>query len=486
MTRRTLISGAPALLLHRVLEAQRRGAPIELRERIPTGPVARWNFHRFGQMTDECGTVAGVPDDSGNGNSLSINTAYTKQSPMFTLKSVNGRGGYWAGAQAPTPATAETPSCGQTGCFVSPNISLVENQISVLFCGEFGSNGNPNGDATMMQLGNVYLRARGQNGRFPRDLLWYNYTSGHGNPDIITPQQLFCGPVCGAVVSGWGGGNTSYVMTNRTRGTTVSGWSASGTGTSWNAPVYVGNGSSANSPCGCIWHEIAIYNRVLTAAELDLWQVYCNQMYSTPLCLSANPLAYVDRRVVFFGDSNTDGQNATRAQAMPNVVAGLLGNWNHVEYINYGVGSSQIANHISTSPNNLAYETGLYDPALGKNIAVYTGGYHNDYAAALTYTQCYTNLTAWISAMRAAGFKVIVGTSDWNSTTTSTESQWHQSLNALILANSAGADAVIDSTPTGIDPGFLAWKVANVTGHMPDAGYTRWAAIIAPVVNSLL
>ena len=484
MTRRTLISGAPALLLHRALKAQRPTVrePIEVRYHIPNNPLARWNFCRLGQSLTEGMTIASVPDDSGNGNNLGIFTGQSAQAPMFTEVAMNGRGAYWAGGCQPNPSTSQSPPCAPTGALQSPNMALSETPLSILFCAEFGSNGQPNtaNPGGLFQVGNIQAWSRGGNSSWPKGILFYNFTSTHGITNY-SAVQLFCGPVSGAFVTGYGGTNSQLaLMSNRTRVSVASNWNAGSGGGSWNLPMYIGYAGTANSPCACLWHEIVVYNRALSAGELDIWQVYCNQMYGTPLARSTD--TYVNRRVIFMGDSNTDGQNATRSQCMPNVVAKLLGNWNHVEYLNYGVGSATIASHIT----NFASYTAQRDASLGKNIAVFAGGYYNDETSGLTYAQAYANLTTLVGNLQSAGFTVAVGTMFPGGTETGAQVAWRQGINGLILANSAAADAVINTTPTGSDPGWEAWCTANLNGHLSDAGYARWAAMVAPVVNILL
>ncbi len=168
MTRRTLIAGAPALLLHRALKAQKPAIhqPPMTRYRIPDNPVARWNCHTAENGLSEGATVSAIPDMAGNGNNLSVGSG----SPMVTCTPLNGRRGYWAGASAPGSPTPNTPACAPTGYFVSPNITLQENQMSVLFCACFGNNGEPNGNAMLLSAGNTNLFHRGGNAQWPKPL----------------------------------------------------------------------------------------------------------------------------------------------------------------------------------------------------------------------------------------------------------------------------------------------------------------------------
>jgi len=482
MTRRTLIAGAPALLLHRALKAQRPTAhePVGARYRIPTGPAARYNFHRLGQSLTEGATITGVVDDSGNGNDLSISTIQSARLPMYTNAAINGRGGFWPGSVKPSTWMVQTPDCAPTGVLVSPSfLNTNESAVSVLWCGQMGCTGS--GQQNLFQVGQISCAHRDADSAWPKQLWWRNNTSSHGATAFST-HQVNCGPTCVGMVNGFGGSNfVTRFMVGRGRSTTGSiNWT---TATPITGPVYVGYSDfgGAGDPAGVIHHELVVYQLVLTEAELDLWQVYCNQIYGTPLARSTD--TYVDRRVVFIGDSMLNGKNGVLGINMPSQVAKSLGNWSHVEYINYGVGSALISGHNT----NIASLNSTYDGSLGAghNIAV-VWGYWNDFNANLTEAQLYTNITTLVNSLHATGFKVLVGTGLSGTGGAGVNgngrlaSDWLTTLNGLIKANTAAADGIIDTTPTGPDASFEPWCTAHISAHGDTATYTRWASVVAP------
>jgi lysophospholipase L1-like esterase len=473
ITRRRLLAAAPAVLLPKSLSSQTAPArnPID-RAQIPQNPVARWNFHRLGsskadggQGYQEGATISTVPDDSGAGHPLSILGApMVKQTPRFTLVGVNGKGGFCPGCRDGNGLDTLV-----YGALQSPAFPLALNAMSVLFCAQFGGVGNT-ASAALGRFGNIEAWVRQQNSQWPRNFLYWDFTDQKGSTqfnrtsaeyagDSFNVGGRFCGPVAGALVNGYGGvDGTTMVMLNRMR--------ASVTGLGWNA--------TSNNVPQYIWHEMVMYNRALTVVELDLWNVYCNRTYGSPLTRLADTA--INRRVVFIGDSITEGQGSSLCQTIPNRVAGTLANWGNVEYINYGVGSAQFSQHIA----NFAYYQKLYDPTLLKNIAVLHGGGNDIRTGGKNDTQIYGEVTTLVSNLKKAGYTVIVGMLIASTSFNAGQENIRKALNAKILANAAGADAVIDTTSLDVD------FSANQGLHPDDNGYARWASLVTPVVGSKL
>jgi hypothetical protein len=482
MTRRTLISGAPALLLHRALKAQRPTAhePVGGRYRIPATPVARYNFHRLGQSLQEGATITNVPDDSGNGNPLIIDTSVAAQTPMYTNHAINGRGAFWPGAVLPSSSMSQTPSCTPKGGLVSTsNMSptLTESPLSILYCYQGGADELAGGDmGFMFQAGNnLNFARRGSDGSYNKCAFWYNYNSGHGTT-AASGAISFAGPVAGVAINGWAGvANQGYLACNRSNVT----YSGNLNGTTLGAnPFKIG--ANTTQPYGCLYHEVVIYNRVLTAAEVLQWRVYCNQMYSAPLD------SQIVRRFVFIGDSITNGHNSLWGLSGPNVVASVMG-WTTREFINHGVGSSTLAGHNT----NISYLTGALDSGLGaaNNVAVLTGGYYNEFSAGYSAAQTYADAKTLLASLKAGGYgKVYIqtmlsgqnyaGQNNGNGINLAT---YFNGLNASILSNAMndGFDGVINTTATNpYDPGFEAYMTANGGGHLSQVLYTRWFTIV--------
>lgn len=121
---------------------------------------------------------------------------------------------------------------------------------------------------------------------------------------------------------------------------------------------------------------------------------------------------------------------------------------------NRALDGSTIANRLAQYPTNIApyWRGNPHD-----TVAIWAGS--NDIATGATPAQVYANLTAYIAAAHATGFKVITATMASRSCCDALKNQ----LNPLILANSGGtfgaagkADYVVDytATPIGIDGGY--------------------------------
>lgn len=115
---------------------------------------------------------------------------------------------------------------------------------------------------------------------------------------------------------------------------------------------------------------------------------------------------------------------------------------------NRALDGSTIVNRLALYPANIApfYRGNPHD-----TVSIWCGT--NDLAGTgATPAQVYANLTAYVQAAHATGFKVIIATMISRAGFDALKNQ----LNALILANTAGADYVVDftQTPLGIDGGY--------------------------------
>ena len=382
--------------------------------------------------------------------------------------------------------------------------TAVETPLTILWCAEMGDNGEPTAQANLFQLGNILFAWKGQNSQFPKSLEWFNGTSSHGHAGLFKVQiQPFAGPVAGAMINGYGGtaGQTAF-MANRGRTTATGNWTNA---TSILNPLYIGGSAGAGgNPAGVIWHEIRIFSDAKTTADLDNWVYYCHYKYGTPLVRSTDSGVIKDR-VVFSGDSICDGQNAIECGNIINDVASILGNYQNVEYINYGVGSSTVAQHNTNYASN--GEGVLYDSTAPKNILIVMGGYNNDWTAIGTNPAegtAYTNIQTLIQSAHTSGYKVGICAmmKDSNETGTNaggeTLAAYRAGLNTLILANGGtvggtAADFIIDTTSTGWSPAdvpggisFDAWCAANRNGHGNNLMYHLWAEVIAHYLQANL
>lgn len=484
MTRRELLA---VMAASKFLRAQNLAIRSNYGSRydVPATPVARWNFHRLGQSLAEGATITSVPDDSGNGNTLTINTGLTHQTPLFTFQAINKRGAYWAGAIQPSAPMTQSPLCQAWGGFNSPSIALGnENAISVLWCAQMGASTlSVADDGKLMGIGGTISAAklewwqRGSNGQTSKSTHWSNAATGHGALARI-PWINFGGPNAGAFVNGFGGtGGNSCYMANRLRNTANLGWNATSLGTN---PIYVGSllSTSTDDPHGCLWHEVAVYNRVITAAELDMWQIYCNQMYASPLIASGGGTSpYIVGRVILCGDSITDGQNATFGQTPANTMAQSRGDWRKIEYINAGLGSSTL--HSNWLPNWATWGSTLYDATAGTNVYIWWR-YHNDWNAGVTAAQTETDITTFVTNVHTLGGKAIVCTGTFDFSATSPEQTYINTVNSwMTTGNPSGADFVGDMSP------MQTWINANSgAGHLNNAGYQELGSVLAGILTS--
>ncbi len=111
---------------------------------------------------------------------------------------------------------------------------------------------------------------------------------------------------------------------------------------------------------------------------------------------------------------------------------------------NVAVFGETLATMLANAPTNV---DPLYAPN-GNNIVIIWGG-TNDIALGATPAATYANLTSYVAARHAVGWKVIVATM---LSRFQLETQ-KNTYNALILANTAGADGIADfsGTPLGGD-----------------------------------
>lgn len=125
-----------------------------------------------------------------------------------------------------------------------------------------------------------------------------------------------------------------------------------------------------------------------------------------------------------------------------------------------------------------------FNPALAKNVVVIWGG-TNDIANAHQPVDVYANLVSYVAARHAKGWKVVVVTMlsrvGWD--------MKKDDYDALILANTAGADVVVNMTPTplGMDGGFANMRWFNPDEiHPVTNGVTTYEApMISTAVNAL-
>lgn len=131
---------------------------------------------------------------------------------------------------------------------------------------------------------------------------------------------------------------------------------------------------------------------------------------------------------------------------------------------------------LANAPTNI---DPLYNSSSPKNIVVIWGG-TNDIANSQQPADVYANLVSYVAARHAVGWKVLVATMLSRIGWDSKKDQY----NALILANTAGADGIINFTGTslGCDGCFSSATWFNPDGiHPTTIGVT---SIESPIISS--
>jgi hypothetical protein len=175
-----------------------------------------------------------------------------------------------------------------------------------------------------------------------------------------------------------------------------------------------------------------------------------------------------------------DGDSITSGDLAPTPYTSYLalnGAWN---IINWGIPGETLATMLANAPANIdrLYVTGQ------KNVVVIWGG-TNDFFFGTSVSTVYADMTSYVAARHAVGWKVIVPTM----LSRAGEETQKNSYNALILANSAGADGIADftGTPLGCDgcSTNATWFNSDKL-HPTEAGVTTYEApIIGAAINAL-
>lgn len=148
---------------------------------------------------------------------------------------------------------------------------------------------------------------------------------------------------------------------------------------------------------------------------------------------------------------------------------------------NKGIPGETLTTMLANAPTNI---DPWFNPNVLRNVVIIWAG-TNDIANAQQPANVYANLVSYVAARHAKGWKVVVVTMlsriGWD--------QKKDAYNALILANTAGADAVVDFgvTPLGIDNGYANPQWFFQDGiHVITVGVSTYEApMISTGVNSI-
>lgn len=183
--------------------------------------------------------------------------------------------------------------------------------------------------------------------------------------------------------------------------------------------------------------EVAIFNASLTPQEIAGVEAGLAAKYAIAI---ANNFA-ITKRFVGFGDSRSCNSNSGQSppgSAIDSLRCSLGLGWFGINASISGTTSTQGLARVPTDA--AAY----YDASLSKNIAFVWYGI-NDLVAGTSATTIYSNLTAICSALKTAGFKVVLCTEIDGSSLTSPQQTQRAALNVSIAATSTSvADAICD------------------------------------------
>jgi lysophospholipase L1-like esterase len=183
-------------------------------------------------------------------------------------------------------------------------------------------------------------------------------------------------------------------------------------------------------------------------------------------------------QVVCDGNSHTSGTGSTNGltESYPGQMRTALGTWS---VVNTGVGGRTMETQVSQAAATVDI---YHDSNRPKNIVIAWGDGINSIIAGDTAAQAYAAMTTYIQA-RKIRWKVIVSTTMKWSTETAGNETTRLAYNALVIANSAGADAVVDMA-SNLDPTVEGPYYSDGT-HTTNAGYAIAAGLFKTALLSL-
>ena len=147
---------------------------------------------------------------------------------------------------------------------------------------------------------------------------------------------------------------------------------------------------------------------------------------------------------------------------------------------NKGVSGETMATMLANYPTNIAP---LFQPSATKNVLALEAC-TNDLDAARTPAQCYADMTSYVTLAHATGWKVVI----WTMLSNGNIETQRQALNTLIIANTAGADGIINynSTALGQVNGYTnpTWFQADHVHPTFNGVSSIEAPVAATVINA--
>lgn len=194
-------------------------------------------------------------------------------------------------------------------------------------------------------------------------------------------------------------------------------------------------------------------------------------------------LAGAIENFIAVGDSITIGYNGK----IP-YTSQLMLNKSPYNVVNMGIGGETLATMLTSFPTAVKAQ---FLAGVQNNLGLW-GGTNDFQQNGATVAAVYANLTSYVALVHAAGGKIVVGTmlsrTGTNPIGGETLDADKNAYNALILANTAGADGIASfvGTPLGVDGGYAntTWFTDGV--HPTQLGITTYEAPIwSAAINAL-
>lgn len=291
------------------------------------------------------------------------------------------------------------------------------------------------------------------------------FLSGYKPP--LTP--IVTGFTTGLAVTIWGGDRASATTGNVNSGTLAGGLIGGST-------LFLDSGADPDYGYN-IQGAVLIFGATITAAQYALIE--------EALYLAADVSPQRRGRIVVDGTSIDEGAGSTYFESWPRRMIPLLSG--SPEVYNVAIMGGTFASQTSA----LVQWSSIYASTAPYNYLIVGTLGTNDLAASSTAAETYTALQAYLAIVRAAGWRVILGTIPPRTNLTGSKETERQAYNTLLRANYRvlGCVGVIDfaaDVTFGAPGANLDTTLYSDGTHPTDLGYAYMAQIAANWVNANL
>jgi lysophospholipase L1-like esterase len=237
-----------------------------------------------------------------------------------------------------------------------------------------------------------------------------------------------------------------------------------------------GDFTTANKAGHVDINSVIVWGRALSSTERSNMRLAFYQM--------ARLVPQVDAQVVYVGDSITAGNTLLGARPY----ALLASDRYSRPALTWLMAQNGLTMATISAASGLLAPSTMYRSAYKSNVMVLFAG-TNDIAGGTSGATTYGYITTYVGLAHTAGFKVIVGTMLARSGLTAGQLTERSALNAAILANAAGAEAVADFGGDTILGDQASTGNAAYFGdgiHPTALMQPRMASILIPVLAAVL